>query len=213
MVVDVNCVEQGRWSYKSQAFGASERPVYAKLRSIKAKSVNFSLKEKKSFAADQGKVWDDIEEKSVKFCTADPKFSFGPTRAADDMYGSFEERTRDYEKAFPAAKDQVGFIVLINGKVAGCDIFGNPGVLKRTFAKGLRSYILDAIEQSYDKKAKKPAGDPRRKASLFLSGIKKLKAAAYPATGKGVNLRLEGKTSAGFAALDGDQVVHMAAFA
>jgi hypothetical protein len=211
-VINVNCVEQGRWSYKGRFFMAGDRPVYSKLRAAKARSVTMNLKRSNEFVADQGAVWDSISMKEENLSMSDETFKPSGTSAADELYSSYDERIKKFDKAFSPKSDQVGFVVLIGGRVAGCDIFGNPGVLARVYAKGLRSYVLDAIEQSYEKNLKAAAGDPKRKAATFLAGIRRLKPEAFPSTGKGVNVRFEGKASYGFAALDGDQVVHVAAF-
>ena len=211
--ISVNCVERGRWAYKGKHFSSSDDPVYAKLRAVKARSVNCSLKEKQGFVADQGAVWSDISAKSISFSRCSPDFQESRTEAADDLYASNKNRLQDYEKAFALRDGQVGFIALIDGKIAGGDIFGNPRVLAKIYGKSLRSYILDAIEQALEKKKPVAAeGDLKRKASMFLGSIRKLKPEAYEAQGKGSNIRFEGKTSVGFAALNGDQVVHMAAF-
>jgi hypothetical protein len=211
-VIDVNCVERGRWHYKGSNFTASDKPMFSRARASKSRSVNYSLRENKSYAADQGKVWDDINEKSTRFSLEDENYKASGTEAANEMYASYEDRIKAYEGSFKPKVGQVGFVVLIDGKVAGCDIFGNPGVLNRAFGKGIRSYILDAIEKSSDKNKKSPVGDSRKKAAAFLAGVGKLKPEVFPSTGKGMNIRFEGKSSNGFAALDGDQVVHLAAF-
>lgn len=212
-VIDVNCVERGRWHYKGRNFTASDQPMFSRARASKSRSVNYSLREKKSYAADQGKVWDDINQKSIRFSLEDANYKASGTEAADEMYASYEDRIKAYESSFKPREGQVGFVVLIDGKVAGCDIFGSPGVLNRAFGKGIRSYVLDAIEKSFDKKAKKASvGDSRKKAAAFLASVGKLKPEVFSSTGKGMNIRFEGKSSNGFAALDGDQVVHLAAF-
>ncbi|HXY53059.1 MAG TPA: DUF6569 family protein [Nitrospirota bacterium] len=211
-VINVNCVEHGRWSYKGRSFEAGELPVYSKLRAAKAKSVTMNLKGSRGFVADQGAVWNDISMKAASFSKNDAAFKPSSTGAADELYSSYEERIRGYEEAFGLKPDQVGFVVLISGKVAGCDIFGNPGVFLRVYSKGIKSYILDAIEQAFMNKKSAEAEEPKREASSFLAGIGKLKIEAFPSTGKGINVRFEGQASNGFAALDGDQVVHVAAF-
>lgn len=76
-----------------------------------------------------------------------------------------------------------------------------------------RSYILDAVEQSLG--PEKPAevtGYARRKVVAFLSSLRKGKHEPFALTGKGTNIRVEGKTLHGFAVMSEDQVVHMAAF-
>ncbi len=211
-VINVNCVEHGRWSYKGRFFRAGEQPVYSKLRAAKARSVTMNLKSSWGFVADQITVWDNISTKADNLSKNDASFKPSSTDAADELYSSYEERIRGFEKTLSLKPDQVGFVVLINGRVAGCDIFGNPGVFQRIYSKGIKSYILDAIEQAFMNKKTAAAGEPKRKAIAFLADIKRLKPAAFPSLGKGINVRFEGKTSNGCAALDGDQVVHMAAF-
>jgi len=211
-VIAVNCVEQGRWAYKSRFFGAGEQPVYSKLRAAKARSVTVNLKNSRGFVADQNTVWDNISMKADALSMHDAAFKPSGTHAADELYSSYEERIRGFEKTFSLKPDQVGFVVLIGGEVAGCDIFGNPGVFQRVYSRGIKSYILDAIEHAFVNKKIAVAGEPRRKAAAFLAGVRRLEPEAFPSTGKGVNVRFEGKASNGFAALDGDQVVHMAAF-
>lgn len=211
-VISVNCVEQGRWSYKGRSFSASDRPVYSRLRAIKSRSVTENLNSSRSYDADQGAVWNDIEEKAVRFSQSEPNFCRSSTGAADEMYGSLEDKVKLYEPAFTRKEGQVGFVVLIGGAVAGCDIFGHPNVLSRVYAKGLRSYLLDAVEQASDREKKQAAGNPGKKAAAFLASIRKMPAEAFPSIGKGVNIRFRSRSASGFAALDGDQVVHLAAF-
>ena len=211
-VIDVNCVEQGRWAYKSRFFEAGEQPVYSKLRAAKARSVTMNLKSSRGFVADQGEVWDNISMKADSLSMRDASFKMSSTDAADDLFSTYEERIRGFEKTFSLQPGQVGFVVLISGTVAGCDIFGNPGVFRSVYSKGIKSYILDAIEHAFMSKKIAVAGEPKRKAAAFLAGVRRLEPAAFPSTGKGVNVRFVGRASNGFAALDGDQVVHMAAF-
>ncbi len=63
-VINVNCVEHGRWSYKGQSFRAGEQPVYSKLRAAKARSVTMNLKSSRGFVADQSAVWNNISMKA-----------------------------------------------------------------------------------------------------------------------------------------------------
>ena len=54
--------------------------------------------------------------------------------------------------------------------------------------------------------------DAKRKAVAFLRSLRTGKHAPFAATGKGTNIRVEGKTFHGFAVMHADQVVHLAAF-
>jgi hypothetical protein len=59
-VIPVSCVEQGRWSYKSDKFYSEKRVMSSKLRSKKAAQVKYSLKNRGNFSSDQNEIWNDV---------------------------------------------------------------------------------------------------------------------------------------------------------
>ena len=66
LVIPVSCTEQGRWSYQSAEFYNSENFLPLKIRSNKAAFMSKSLKESGNYHSDQGAIWDDIAEFSLK---------------------------------------------------------------------------------------------------------------------------------------------------
>ncbi len=99
-MINVNCVERGRWSDKGRFFSAGEQPVYSGLRAAKARSVTTNLKSSQGFVADQGTVWDNISRKAGSLSMHDAAFKPSVTDAADELYSSYEERIRGFERAF-----------------------------------------------------------------------------------------------------------------
>ena len=65
--IPVSCVEQGRWSYRSNTFHSEERVMSHKLRAMKAEHVNISKKLHNSYRSDQGAIWGLIADKAAAF--------------------------------------------------------------------------------------------------------------------------------------------------
>ena len=101
-IIDVNCVERGRWSYKGENFSGDKNPLYSRLRSSKSRSVTENLKNKRGCVADQDQVWDDISMKAASFSRRDAGFEACRTEAADALYSRYEGNVKGYEDAFQA---------------------------------------------------------------------------------------------------------------
>ncbi len=64
ITIPVSCVEQGRWSYRSQKFGSGEKVMSANLRLKNQIAVAMNLKEGIGYRSDQGMIWDELALKS-----------------------------------------------------------------------------------------------------------------------------------------------------
>jgi hypothetical protein len=231
VVIPVSCVERGRWSYRSREFHASDAPLYMDLRSKKSRAVSRNLKEFSSYSADQGEVWGNIAAKSARMSVD------SDTEAMQDIYEARQKEMAAYEKAFTAERAQIGFVALINGKVAGCDLFGFHSIFPKVYKKLLRGYILDALDHGRDAGAaavgrgrgsqdassrdrsggtdRKQSEAPkhgRREVERFFETMRTIKKDAYRSVGDGVDVRFEGRPANGFAVVNKGAIVHMAAF-
>ena len=209
VVIPVSCVERGRWSYKSKDFKPSKSYLYAGLRGRKAKSVHESLMACCSYHSDQNEIWNDIREKATRFSVS------SETESMNDIYKSYDKKIEEYEKAFKIHPEQVGFIALIDQKVVGSDILGMKSVLPKVYNKILRGYILDALDRDRKDEGSVPpdkyvlAGEVKR----FLDQVKATKKNSFKSVGEGDDIRFEGHQVNGFALVNKDQMVHLAAFA
>jgi hypothetical protein len=209
VVVPVSCVEHGRWSYKSKDFKPSKSYLYAGLRSKKSKSVHENLMACRSYHSDQNEIWNDIREKSMRFSVS------SETESMNDIYKSNDKKIEEYEKAFKLHPEQVGFIALIDQKVVGSDIFGMKSVLPKVYNKILRGYILDALDRDRKDEGSIPpdkyvlAGEVKR----FLDQVRATKKNSFKSVGEGDDIRFEGNQVNGFALVNKDEIVHLAAFA
>src|SRR5210317_2233968 len=65
VTIPVSCVEQGRWDYKSDKFYSEKRVMSSSMRAQKSGQVQHSLRERGEARADQGAIWDAVEEKAM----------------------------------------------------------------------------------------------------------------------------------------------------
>ncbi len=201
--IPVSCVEQGRWSYQSRRFMSNGRVMPLRMRMKKSAAVYKSLINCGSFTADQGEMWDMIEEK-ISNLHVD-----SPTAAMGDIYDHEQDIMDDYMKHFSIKEKQAGMMVMINDQVVGCDCFAKHDTLKKTFPKLVKSYVLDAIDA--DGRKKKFVSSPQ-KASCFIDDIRSCLVKGRPSISLGTDLRLVSQKIIGSAMAVDNEIIHLTAF-
>jgi hypothetical protein len=204
MVIPVSCVEQGRWAYNNPRFESKERIMSANIRAKKAYQVHENLRASVGYMADQGEIWNDIEEKANRMDALSP--SMAMSRIYELKTASLEEYTRN----FRPIEGQVGAAFLIDGKVAGIDSFGKSDTFSKVFKKLLESYALDAIDQYNPQKEVKVL---KCQATDLIKEAQSAPIESRPSVGLGMDLRLESRKLSGFALALEDQILHLAVFA
>ncbi|MEW6130623.1 MAG: DUF6569 family protein [Acidobacteriota bacterium] len=159
--VDVYCVEHGRWQSHGGAnagamsFGTASNYMAApKVRS------------KAQAEKNQSAVWEEVADKVTKNRVNTS------TGTLNSVYSDKAVSTKlaGYEKAIKAnlqAKNIVGAVVAINGKVMTADVFASPGLFLAYKDKLLRSYALEAV--SAGKAENKPVSSSDAEAFLSQS--------------------------------------------
>jgi hypothetical protein len=66
ITIPVSCVEQGRWSYRSQKFVSGGKVMSAILRHKNQRSVAMNLKKGIGYRSYLGMIWDDIAAKAAR---------------------------------------------------------------------------------------------------------------------------------------------------
>jgi hypothetical protein len=79
ITMPVSCVEQGRWSYRSQNFASGEKVMSAILRHKNQRAVAMNLKEGIGYRSDQGMIWDELALKAERMKAYSPP---GPWRTS-----------------------------------------------------------------------------------------------------------------------------------
>jgi hypothetical protein len=204
VVIPVSCVEQGRWAYNTPRFHSEERMMPSRMRAMKSRQVQESVRAHGEYRADQSAIWADISERASRRDAASPSMA---------MAGIYEKdlpSLQEYLRHFSLIGSQLGAVFLINGKVVGMDAFGKPDTFSKTFKKLVQSYAMDAIDWFEEGKDYKPS---RSDVTSFTKGILSGKIETHDAVGLGIDCRLESDKLTGFSlTLDG-KVVHMSMFA
>src|SRR5262245_47382836 len=119
VVIDVSCVEAGRWHRRpGERFRAADEVISSSLPRKMAQQVADSRSRGQRFAADQGKVWNEIGERLERSGTSSPTNAYADYR---------DSRSRDLEeilRAFHPAPEQVGFVAATGDEVAGVEAIG-----------------------------------------------------------------------------------------
>jgi hypothetical protein len=206
--IPVSCVEQGRWSYRSNTFHSEERVMSHKLRAMKAEHVNLSKKLHNSYRSDQGALWGEIADKAERLNAC------SDSMAMSSIFEKERPNLQEYAKQFRAEENQVGAVFLINGKIVGLDSFGKQTTFSKVFKKLIESYALDAIDWlEEEKKTKKKVEGSGNGVSVFLESIRKADAQSSPSVALGKDVRLESDSTIGFALDYEGALLHLSAFA
>lgn len=203
LLIPVSCVEHGRWSYDTPRFQSKNRMMSSNLRARKAEQVMYSVRSSGAYRSDQGAIWDEIADKSVRMEAA------SPTGAMGAMYEKRGDTIREYTKNFHLIDSQIGAVFMINGEVVGMDVFGKPPTFSLVFDKLIDSYALDAID----------GYDPEKETKALKSAVTRFQKAALkaplesrPAVGLGIDHRMEAKTLVGFALAFNHEILHVSIF-
>jgi len=206
LVVDVSCVEQGRWGRRGRAdFAGAGEVVSHRMRQKMAYKVAASRRRGGSFEADQLEVWHEIDE----------RLATSHTESATDSYEDYVRSRRadlsDMLAAFRPLERQVGFVAVSGDAVVGLEAIGRPEVFASQFEGLLRSYAVDAIDPAPARWDRERSGAGSDSPEAFLAALGRAPIQRGPSLGLGDDLRIEGEDLAGCALVAG-QVIHLTAF-
>ena len=209
LVIDVSCVEAGRWSARPRAkFAAADEVVSAALRHKMSKRVTMARAVGQRFDADQGEVWSEVESRLTHSLTN------SSTAAYADYRNTRAQDVAEILESFRPLERQVGFVACLGDDVAGAELIGHPSVFHHNLRALLRSYAIDAVDAPLvERLADKPRAQRTRFDSpeSFLQALGRAEFASSPSLGEGTDLRLDG-TTLNACALVSDELVHLTAF-
>jgi len=205
VVLDVSCVEQGRWSSRpSASFSMGEQVLSSSLRRGIARRVSRSRSAGRGFDADQAAVWSGVS-KRVGGMRRPSK-----TGAYRDYARSLGADLQEMARHFQPIEGQVGFVAVRGDRVDGVEAVGDPAVYAGVHDRLLRAYTIDAIDGAHAESA--PAqGVEFLAPEDFLRAIASSAFERSPSLGQGTDLRLSGEAVGGCALECGD-IVHLMAF-
>ncbi len=208
VVIDVSCVEAGRWSRRrGERFHEANEVLSTSLRRKMTRNVTASLARGSGFDADQGEVWSEISDRIRISGTPSDTEAYADYRASRDP--DLEALTG----AFRPIDGQVGFVACIGESVVGLEVIGRPEVFRSDFQALLRAYAIDAIDAALVRELEKaPVGAPRfEDPEAFLEAVARARFKRAPSLGAGDDLRFENREAAGCALVSGE-LIHLTAF-
>jgi hypothetical protein len=202
--IPVSCVEQGRWSWRGRGFSGTERVIYSRLRRRNSEAVSASLHSFHSRRGDQGQVWDDIAMKSDRMSV------HSDTGAAGALYERHRADLDEFVAGISASSGQVGAAFLVDGRFAGLDLLVGPDLFARLLPKLVRSYALDAIDET---EPALQAGNGSARGvdavRVALRAVPEMSEKRHRAVGRGHDLRLEGDGLVGGALIAEGALIHL----
>ncbi|MBW2578942.1 MAG: hypothetical protein JRE38_12875 [Deltaproteobacteria bacterium] len=205
VVLDVSCVEQGRWSPRpSASFSTGEQVLSSSLRRGMARRVSRSRSAGRGFDANQAAVWDGVS-KRVEGMRSPSK-----TGAYRDYARSLGADLQEMARYFQPIEGQVGFVAVRGDRVDGVEAVGDPAVYAAVHDRLLRAYTIDAIDGTHAESAP-GQGVEFLAPEDFLRTIASSAFERSPSLGQGTDLRLSGEAVGG-CALECGEIVHLMAF-
>jgi len=134
--IPVSCVEQGRWSYKSQLFSPGKTASH-RTRSAKAERVRMSMKRTGRHDADQGAVWNEVAASLDHVCAS------SDTSALADAYRHKDKELRRFRDSLKMPEEAVGLAVFHGNDFRGLDLFDRHSTLVYFWESLVDSYALD----------------------------------------------------------------------
>ena len=202
--IPVSCVEQGRWSWRSRNFEDSQRVIFSKLRARNSDSVSSSWASERSTRGNQGQVWADVSEMSMRLSVD------SDTGAASALYERYAADLEAFVAGIQAQPGQVGAAFLVNGRFAGLDVFGGPDLLAGLLPRLVRSYALDAIEEGQAEGGSAGGAEPIR---AVLEQVARLEVDRGAQIGLGESLRLRSQELAGASLVTSGGMAHLSLWA
>jgi hypothetical protein len=147
------CVEQGRWSKRG---GEDATKFDANPGNANGKAFKLAV-----FARKQDEVWAKVREAQMKLektvgqsvQSKDSPTSLQLTLEDKKLLERIDEYTKAVGKLTEGKKDVLGYVVAVNGKIDGADIYGSPVLFEKVWPRFMRGCAVDAVaEFEKDKK-------------------------------------------------------------
>ena len=194
--IPVSCVEQGRWSRRSDVFGSAKHISHSHLRRRKAETL---AAQPLARGLAQGDVWDEVREKQTRMGVR------SETAANRDTFEAHAARLRALEQAFAVAPGQCGAVLGLGDDLC-LDAVSRPDAFALLWPKLRAGYLLDALER-LDRRATSV-----ERISAFVAEVGEARITRGPSAGLGEDVRLRGETVIGSGLTLEDETIQLSAF-
>ncbi|PSJ72083.1 hypothetical protein C7N43_36070 [Sphingobacteriales bacterium UPWRP_1] len=210
-VIPVSCTERGRWHYNSAHFFDSGIIMSSKARYAKSARVKQNLERGAGYDAQQGEVWNDIEQYHHAFNSS------SNSRALRDVFNQQKGGIGQFAEQIPPQPGQCGLAVFLNGKLAGFDVVSGAQAYQNLHHKLMNSYAIEALIDLQTGKAitLKPEELQNTLTELTLFTHNLIETASetvFTPTGLGADYRYTATNATASALVWEDKVIHFSAF-
>lgn len=170
------CVEHGRWREQSAAFFSEKAAAPVAVRQAAQASKSQSV------------VWQEVASNNAALGVTAATGSLSDTYKRGRVVAvrkAFLDALGRLPRAFPSAQ---GVVVLVNGRVAGADLFQDPKLFASLWGKLLDSYIAEAARREAEAAAPLP-----ETAAAYLLKARQARITLGATPGIGSQLSLEGQ--------------------
>jgi hypothetical protein len=201
--IPVSCVERGRWAYRGKQFSSTGTSSHSQLRRQMTKSVSASYTACAAPVSDQGEVWREVSRKLG---------SMGSTSdscALEQTYADTRPKLEAILNDLPAPEGCNGAVFVLDGRIAGLDLFDQPETLFKLWPKLVGGYAIDALETA-------GTAGPTLDVTAVQQWLQEAASAAptaFASPGIGEDVRLEGNHVQGATLVVEKQPVHLQLFA
>jgi hypothetical protein len=155
------CVEQSRWSQRGKEDAT-------KFDSSTGNANGNAFKKAINQTGSQGEVWGQVKAAQMKLAKQvgqsvqgkDSPTSLQLTLEDKKLLESLDKYTKELAKIADGKKDVIGYVVAVNGKIDGADIYGSAALFEKVWPRLLKGSATDALgEFDKDKKFQQPTVD------------------------------------------------------
>jgi hypothetical protein len=196
LTIPVSCVEQGRWSRRSELFDAGKHISHGSLRRRKAEA---QAARPLARGVAQSEVWDEVRLFSMRMSVD------SPTGAAADVHRAYERDVRALEDRFPAQPGQCGAILGLGSDLC-LDLVSRPDAFARLWPKLRAGYLLDALERLDAEPTTVEA------VASFVRSVDTALESRRPSAGLGEDVRLRGQLLVGSGIELEGELIQLSAF-
>lgn len=200
----VSCIEQGRWRNISDKFNNTDNITPQKIRALKSRAVKDNLQNRGEYMANQGEVWNEVENYQASF-----KIS-SPTMNLNEVYEKNEKNFESFIKAFQSNDYANGLAIFFDKQLLNVDVFNRTDIYMEYFPKILRSTAME-IAQLEDKPNDITDAEAAFKTAAVFDTLEKMEYTEHPGVGAGREKRFDTNDLTGFELNFRNNLIHLTA--
>lgn len=201
--IPVSCVERGRWSHISEKFGGTDYAAPSMMRAKKASRVTANFEKRMNFVSDQGEVWKDVEQYSMKF---DIKSK------SDNLSDIYDKKKKDFDefiKSFTANPEANGMAVFVKNSLLSLDIFNQTSIFAEYFPRILKGCAMESF--GLKGKSKMTEAEANFKTLTFIDQFDNLAFSEHAGVCVGIEKRFRSEDLTGFELVYNSYMIHLTA--